>query len=77
MTGNSRNGQSQKTLKGEQELLYFIGSGQPIPVRELMNRFLATAGLPPVSRSVPPAVARAVGGALELPAAAARSGGPR
>ncbi|HEY0759563.1 MAG TPA: NAD-dependent epimerase/dehydratase family protein [Acidisarcina sp.] len=32
---------------------YFISQGDPRPVRNLLNAILATAGLPPVTRSVP------------------------
>ena len=44
---------------------YFISQGQPLPMRELINRILAAAGLPPVTRSVSPAVARTAGWLLE------------
>jgi nucleoside-diphosphate-sugar epimerase len=38
---------------------YFIGQGEPIPLWDLVNRILAAAGLPPVTRSVPLPVAEA------------------
>jgi len=44
---------------------YFITSGEPRPVRDVVNAILAAAGLPPETRSVPLPVAEAAGGALE------------
>ena len=44
---------------------YFLSNGEPLPVGLLMNRILASGGLPPVTRQVPPGLAYAVGGALE------------
>jgi nucleoside-diphosphate-sugar epimerase len=44
---------------------YFIAQGEPIPVWDLVNKILAAAGLPPVVRSVPFAVAYAAGASLE------------
>jgi len=40
---------------------YFISNGEPIPLWEMVNRILAAAELPPVTRSVPPKVAYAAG----------------
>ena len=40
---------------------YFISSGDPQPVREVVNAILAAAGLPPETRSVPLPVALAAG----------------
>ena len=40
---------------------YFITNGEPLPLWEMINRILAAANLPPVSGSVPPAVAYAAG----------------
>lgn len=40
---------------------YFISNGEPIPLWEMVNHILAAAGLPPVTRSVPPKVAYAAG----------------
>jgi nucleoside-diphosphate-sugar epimerase len=40
---------------------YFISNGQPIPLWEMVNRILAAADLPPVTRSIPPQLAFAVG----------------
>ncbi len=44
---------------------YFIAQGQPVPLWDMVNRFLAIAHLPPVTRSVPRALAVALGGVLE------------
>ncbi len=44
---------------------YFLSQGEPVPLWDLVNRILAAAGLPPVTRSVPSAVAYAAGCALE------------
>lgn len=44
---------------------YFISNGEPLPLWDLVNRILAAAGLPPVTRSVPYAVAFAAGWLLE------------
>ncbi len=44
---------------------YFISQGQPIPLWDLINRILAAAGLPPVTRHVPESVAYAAGWVLE------------
>ena len=44
---------------------YFISSGDPRPVREVVNAILAAAGLPPETRSVPLRVAVAAGAAAE------------
>ncbi len=40
---------------------YFISNGEPIPLWEMVDRILAAAGLPPLTRSVPPKVAYAAG----------------
>ena len=45
---------------------YFISSGDPRPVREVVNAILAAAGLPPETRSVPLPVAVVAGGAAEV-----------
>ena len=44
---------------------YFITQGEPLPLWELVDRILAAGGLPPVRRSIAPALAYAVGGLLE------------
>jgi len=40
---------------------YFISNGQPIPLWEMVNRILAAADLPPVTRSIPPRLAYTIG----------------
>jgi nucleoside-diphosphate-sugar epimerase len=45
--------------------VYFISNGEPMPTWELVNRILAAGGLPPVTRSVPYAVAWTAGAVLE------------
>jgi nucleoside-diphosphate-sugar epimerase len=45
---------------------YFIAQGQPVPLWDMVNRFLEIAGLPPVSRTVPRFLAVAAGGFLEV-----------
>jgi len=44
---------------------YYISNDEPIPMGTLLNRILEAGGLPPVSRSVPPALAYVIGAALE------------
>lgn len=44
---------------------YFIAQGQPVPLWDMINRFLSAAGLPPVERSIPRFLAVALGGLLE------------
>ena len=44
---------------------YFISSGDPRPLREVVNAILAAAGLPPETRSVPLRAAVAVGAVAE------------
>jgi nucleoside-diphosphate-sugar epimerase len=44
---------------------YFIAQGHPVPLWDMVNRFLAAAGLPPVNRTIPRSLAVAVGGVLE------------
>ena len=45
---------------------YFISSGDPRPVGEMVNAILVAGGLPPVGRSVPLPVAEAAGTVAEL-----------
>lgn len=45
---------------------YFIANGEPVPLRELVNAILATAGLPEVTATVPFPVAHAAGAFAEL-----------
>jgi nucleoside-diphosphate-sugar epimerase len=40
---------------------YFISNGQPLPLWEMVNRILAAADIPPVTRSIPPQLAYGVG----------------
>lgn len=40
---------------------YFISNGEPVPLWEMVDRILAAAGLPPVSRSISPGGAYAAG----------------
>ncbi len=44
---------------------YFITNGEPWPIADVINGILRAAGLPPVTRTVSPAVAYAAGIALE------------
>ncbi len=45
---------------------YFVSQGEPIPMAELLNRILATADLPPVTRSVPFPIAWTAGVVFEV-----------
>ena len=44
---------------------YFLSSGDPRPVWEVVNQMLAAAGLPPVSKSMPTGLAKAAARACE------------
>jgi nucleoside-diphosphate-sugar epimerase len=44
---------------------YFLSDGDPRPLREIVNRILAAADLPPVNRSISPRAAYFVGAILE------------
>jgi 2-alkyl-3-oxoalkanoate reductase len=44
---------------------YFLSQGEPEPLWDFVNRVLAVAGLPPVTKTVPAGVAYAAGAALE------------
>ena len=44
---------------------FFIANGEPIPLWDMVNRMLAAAGLPPVTRSVPVPVAMALAWGFE------------
>lgn len=44
---------------------YFISNGEPIPLWDMVNRMLAAAGLPPVTRTVPVALAVALAWTFE------------
>ncbi len=41
--------------------VYFISNNEPLPLWEMINRILAAAELPPVTKSVPPQLAYVVG----------------
>lgn len=45
---------------------YFIANDEPIETRALINGICEAGGLPPVDRTIPPGVAWAAGGLLEL-----------
>ncbi|MGD8251790.1 MAG: NAD-dependent epimerase/dehydratase family protein [Desulfobacterales bacterium] len=45
--------------------VYFITNDQPIPLWEMVNRFLSAGGLPPVRRRMSAASARRIGSILE------------
>ncbi len=45
---------------------YFISNGEPRPIREVVNRILGAAGLPPETRTVPLRAALAAGFVLEV-----------
>ncbi|MDD2272518.1 MAG: NAD-dependent epimerase/dehydratase family protein [Desulfuromonadaceae bacterium] len=40
---------------------YFISNGEPLPLWEMVNRILATADVPPVTRTIAPKLAYSVG----------------
>ena len=44
---------------------YFISNGEPRPVREIVNDLLRAAGVPPVEKEIPYAVAYSAGAVLE------------
>jgi nucleoside-diphosphate-sugar epimerase len=44
---------------------YFISNGEPLPLWEMVDRILAAAGMPPVTRSVPAGAALAAGALCE------------
>lgn len=45
---------------------YFITNGEPVPLWEMVNRIIAAAGLPAVTRSIPAGMAYAAGTLCEL-----------
>ena len=45
---------------------YFITNGEPRPVKEIIDRMVGAAGLPPIDKHVPMGVAIAAGRTLEL-----------
>jgi len=44
---------------------YFISQGEPVDISDLINRIIATAGIPPIKRTVSPSLAYTVGWILE------------
>ncbi|MBE0577000.1 MAG: NAD-dependent epimerase/dehydratase family protein [Desulfuromonadales bacterium] len=44
---------------------YFLSQGEPLPIWEVVNRILAAGGLPPVTRTISPALAYNIGAVLE------------
>jgi nucleoside-diphosphate-sugar epimerase len=44
---------------------YFISNSEPLPLWEMVNRILAAAGMPPVTRSIPAGAALAAGALCE------------
>jgi len=44
---------------------YFLSQGEPLPIWEIVNRILATGGLPPVTRTISPGLAYTAGAVLE------------
>jgi nucleoside-diphosphate-sugar epimerase len=45
---------------------YFISNGEPLAMETLLNRILATADLPPITRHVHPQLAYMAGAVLEM-----------
>lgn len=45
---------------------FFISNGEPLPLWEMVDRILAAAGLPPVTRSISPTAAVAAGALCEV-----------
>ncbi len=45
---------------------YFITNDEPLEIRDLVNRIVGAAGLEPVTKTVPPGIAFAVGALLEF-----------
>ncbi len=44
---------------------YFISNGEPLPMRELLNRLLGAVGAPPVTKTIPFATAYRIGAVCE------------
>lgn len=44
---------------------YFLSNGEPLPLWDLVNRILAAGKIPPVTRTISPGLAYAVGAVLE------------
>ncbi len=45
---------------------YFISQGEPVDIGDLMNMIIATAGIPPIKRTVPTGLAYVVGWLFEI-----------
>jgi len=45
---------------------YFISNDEPIPMKELINRILAVANLPPVTKTIPTQLAYTIGMTMEF-----------
>lgn len=44
---------------------YFLSNGEPLPLWEIVNRILAAGNIPPVTKSISPQLAYAIGAVLE------------
>lgn len=45
---------------------YFISQGEPVDISDLMNRIIATAGIPPINHTVSPGLAYSIGWLFEM-----------
>lgn len=45
---------------------YFLSNDEPLPVKEIVNRLIACAGLPPCNQHIPISIAYAIGALMEL-----------
>jgi len=45
---------------------YFLSNDEPLPVKVIVNRLIACAGLPPCNKHIPAAIAYAIGALMEL-----------
>jgi nucleoside-diphosphate-sugar epimerase len=45
--------------------VYFLSQGEPLPIWDVVNRILDAGGLPPVTRTISPALAYKIGAILE------------
>ncbi len=45
---------------------YFLSNDEPLPVKEIVNRLIACAGLPPCNKHIPTAIAYGIGALMEL-----------
>ena len=45
---------------------YFISQGEPVDIGDLMDRIIATAGIPPITRTISPALAYTIGWIFEI-----------